>query len=58
MAQQQGAKALELRAAMSLSRVWLAQDEHAAAHALLARCYHGFNEGWDTADSANSQTPA
>ena len=50
IAQQQGARALELRAAISLSRVWLAQDEHAAAHELLARCYNWFNEGLDTAD--------
>jgi predicted ATPase len=50
IAQQQGAKALELRAAISLSRVWLAQDEHAAAHELLARCYNWFSEGLDTAD--------
>jgi predicted ATPase len=49
-AQQQGAKALELRAAISLSRVWLAQDAHAAAHALLARCYNWFSEGLDTTD--------
>jgi predicted ATPase len=50
LAQQQGAKALELRAAISLSRVWLAQDAHAAAHALLARCYNWFSEGLDTTD--------
>jgi predicted ATPase len=50
IAQQQGAKALELRAAISLSRMWLAQDAHAAAHELLARCYNWFNEGLDTAD--------
>ena len=50
MARQQGAKALELRAAMSLSRVWLAQDRPDAAQALLATCYDGFSEGLDTAD--------
>ena len=50
MAQQQGARALELRAAISLSRVWLAQDRPAAAHALLARCYTWFSEGFDTTD--------
>jgi predicted ATPase len=50
IAQQQGAKALELRAAISLSRVWVAQDKHAAAYALLARCYYWFSEGLDTAD--------
>jgi DNA-binding winged helix-turn-helix (wHTH) protein/predicted ATPase len=50
IAQQQGAKALELRAAISLSRVWLAQDKPAAAHALVARCYDEFSEGFDTVD--------
>jgi hypothetical protein len=50
MAQQQGAKALELRAAISLSRVWLAQDQPATAHALLARYYNWFSEGLDTVD--------
>ena len=50
IAQQQGARALELRVAISLSRVWLAQDKYAAAHEILARCYNWFNEGLDTAD--------
>ena len=49
MAQQQGARALELRAAISLSRLWLAQDQP-AAHALVARCYNWFSEGLDTVD--------
>jgi predicted ATPase/DNA-binding winged helix-turn-helix (wHTH) protein len=50
MARQQGAKSLELRAAMSLSRVWLAQDQPDAAQALLVELYSGFTEGWETAD--------
>jgi predicted ATPase len=50
MAQQQGAKALELRAAMSLSRVWLAQDQPDAAQALLSEIYGWFTEGWETED--------
>jgi predicted ATPase len=50
IARQQGAKALELRAAISLSRVWLAQDKDEAAQALLAGCYNWFSEGLDTAD--------
>ena len=50
IARQQGAKALELRAALSLSRLWRAQDNHAAAQGLVAGCYNGFSEGWDTAD--------
>ena len=54
-AQQQGAKALELRAAISLSRVWLAQDKPAAAHTLVARCYNWFSEGFDTVDLQTAQ---
>ena len=50
IARQQGAKALELRAAISLSRVWLAQDKYDAAQTLLGRCYNWFSEGLDTAD--------
>lgn len=56
IARQQGAKALELRAAISLSRVWLAQDKHDAAQELLAGCYDGFSEGWDTADLQVAQS--
>jgi predicted ATPase len=47
---QQGAKALELRAAMSLSRLWQTQGQHDAARALLAEMYSWFTEGFDTAD--------
>jgi predicted ATPase len=50
MARQQGAKALELRAAISLSRLRLAQAKPAAAHELLAGCYDWFREGFDTVD--------
>jgi predicted ATPase len=44
------AKALELRAALSLSRLWQQQGQHAEAHALLAPVYHWFTEGFDTPD--------
>ena len=50
IAREQGAKALELRAAISLSRLWLTQDKATAAHEILAGCYHGFSEGFETAD--------
>ena len=50
IARQQGAKALELRAAMSLSRLWQTQGKHTAARALLAAIYGWFTEGFDTAD--------
>jgi predicted ATPase len=50
IARQQGAKALELRAAVSLSRLWQTQGQHTAARALLAEIYGWFTEGFDTAD--------
>jgi predicted ATPase len=50
IARRQEAKALELRAAMSLSRLWQAQGKHDAAHTLLAGAYGRFTEGFDTAD--------
>lgn len=49
-ASRQQAKALELRAATSLGRLWQAQGKQDAAHALLAPIYHWFTEGCDTAD--------
>jgi hypothetical protein len=51
----QGAKALELRAAMSLSRVWQTQGQHDAARLLLADVYSWFTEGFDTADLRAAQ---
>jgi predicted ATPase len=50
IARRQEAKALELRAAMSLSRLWQQQGKRAEAHALLAPVYGWFTEGFDTAD--------
>jgi predicted ATPase len=50
IAQCQRAKMLELRAAMSLARLWQQQGKRAAARALLAPIYHWFTEGFDTAD--------
>ena len=44
------AKALELRAAMSLSRLWQQQGKRAEARKLLAPIYGWFTEGFDTAD--------
>lgn len=46
----QQAKALELWAAMSLSRLWQCQGKRAAARELLAPLYGWFTEGFDTAD--------
>jgi predicted ATPase len=50
IAHRQEAKSLDLRAAMSLSRLWQRQDKRAAAHQLLVRIYGWFTEGFDTAD--------
>ena len=50
VARHQEAKALELRAAMSLSRLWQRQGKRAEARALLAPIYGWFTEGFDTAD--------
>jgi predicted ATPase len=50
MAGRQQAKSLELRAAMSLARLWQRQDKQVEAHELLAPVYGWFTEGFDTAD--------
>jgi predicted ATPase len=50
VARRQEAKALELRAAMSLSRLWQQQWKRQEAHDLLAEVYDWFTEGFDTAD--------
>ena len=50
MARRQQAKSLELRAAMSLARLWQRQGQRAEARALLAAVYNWFTEGFDTAD--------
>jgi TOMM system kinase/cyclase fusion protein len=50
IARQQQAKSLELRAAMSLTRLWQGQGKHAEARQLLAPIYDWFTEGFDTVD--------
>jgi len=50
LARHQQAKALELRAALSLARLWQGQGQRAAARQLLAEIYGWFTEGFDTAD--------
>jgi class 3 adenylate cyclase/predicted ATPase len=50
VARHQQAKSLELRAAMSLARLWQRQGKSAEARTLLAPVYHWFTEGFDTAD--------
>lgn len=50
IAQQQQAKATELRATTSLSRLWWRQGKPAEAYQQLAVLYHWFTEGVDTPD--------
>ena len=50
VARRQQAKSLELRAAMSLARLWQQQGKQSKAQALLAPIYGWFTEGFDTAD--------
>ena len=50
LARRQQAKSLELRTAMSLSRLWQRQGQRQEAHDLLAPIYGWFTEGFDTAD--------
>jgi predicted ATPase len=50
VARRQEARSLELRAAMSLSRVWQQQGKRAEAYELLAPICGWFTEGFDTPD--------
>jgi predicted ATPase len=56
IARRQEARSLELRAAMSLARLWQQQGKCAAAHDLLASVYGWFTEGFDTADLQEAKT--
>ena len=50
VARRQSAKSLELRAVMSLSRLWQTQGKKAEARQRLAEIYGWFTEGFDTKD--------
>jgi predicted ATPase len=50
VARRQRAKSYELRAAMSLARLWGKQGRRTDARELLAPVYGWFTEGFDTAD--------
>jgi predicted ATPase len=50
VARRQQAKSLELRAVMSLSRLWQQQGKKAEARQMLAEIYSWFTEGFDTKD--------
>ena len=56
VARAQQAKSLELRIAVSLSRLWQHQGQHAEAYDLLAPIYGWFTEGFDTADLQEAKT--
>jgi predicted ATPase len=50
VAGQQEARMLELRATVSLARLWLSQEKRQAARRVLARVYDRFDEGFDSYD--------
>lgn len=50
IARQQQAKSLELRATISLARLWQSQGKQHAARNTLSEIYHWFTEGFDTKD--------
>ena len=50
IARHQQAKSLELRAAVSLNRLWQRQGRWDEARGLVAQIYGWFTEGFDTAD--------
>jgi predicted ATPase len=56
VARRQEAKSFELRAAMSLTRLWQQQGKQAEARELLAPIYGWFTEGFDTTDLQEAKT--
>jgi predicted ATPase len=50
VARRQSAKSFELRATMSLARLWQRQGKKDEARQMLAEIYGWFTEGFDTAD--------
>jgi predicted ATPase len=56
VARQQQAKSWELRAAMSLARLWRYQGKPQQARELLAPVYAWFTEGFDTLDLKEAKT--
>ena len=55
IAREQGARSLELRGAIGLSRLWRTQGKQKQAAALLAGVYSGFVEGFETADLSQAR---
>ena len=56
IARQQHAKSWELRATMSLCRLWQKQGKESEARKLLAESYRWFTEGFDTLDLQEAKT--
>jgi predicted ATPase len=56
VAREQRAKSWELRAAMSMARLWRDQGKSQQARDLLAPIYGWFTEGFDTLDLTESKT--
>jgi predicted ATPase len=56
VARQQRARSLELRAAMSLGRLWQQQGKKDEAWQLLSDIYDWFTEGFDTQDLKDAKT--
>ena len=55
IARGQGARALELRAALSVSRLWREHGRAADARRILLDACGGFSEGLDTVDMREAQ---
>ena len=56
LAQHQGAKLWELRAATSLAQLYRGRNHHTKACDLLAPIYQWFTEGFDTPDLIKAKT--
>ncbi|MFO7537314.1 MAG: alpha/beta fold hydrolase, partial [Chloroflexota bacterium] len=56
LARAQQAKSLELRATMSLARLWRTEGKTAEAHQSLASIYDWFSEGFDSPDLVEART--
>jgi predicted ATPase/DNA-binding winged helix-turn-helix (wHTH) protein len=56
IARRQGARSFELRAVMSLSRLWARHGKTSDAHALLSDACSWFTEGLDTPDLIDART--